>query len=90
MIQASLLILWIIVNLNHILTKPWDPYPFILLNLVLSFQAAYTGPILLMAQNRKSEIDSKLIHDDIILDQDTNADIDIILSKLDEIKASLK
>jgi uncharacterized membrane protein len=35
----------------------WDPYPFILLNLALSFQAAYTGPIVMMSQNRQSDRD---------------------------------
>jgi uncharacterized membrane protein len=35
----------------------WDPYPFILLNLVLSFQAAYATPIILMSQNRQAQID---------------------------------
>ncbi|MDQ4064633.1 MAG: DUF1003 domain-containing protein, partial [Actinomycetota bacterium] len=37
--------------------KPFDPYPFILLNLVLSFQAAYTGPVVLMSQNREAARD---------------------------------
>ncbi|MGA7450594.1 MAG: DUF1003 domain-containing protein [Rhodoplanes sp.] len=37
----------------------WDPYPFILLNLTLSFQAAYTAPILMMSQNRQAEIDRR-------------------------------
>ena len=35
----------------------WDPYPFILLNLILSFQAVYTAPIIMMSQNRLSGID---------------------------------
>jgi hypothetical protein len=37
----------------------WDPYPFILLNLTRSFQAAYTAPILMMGQNRQAEIDRR-------------------------------
>jgi uncharacterized membrane protein len=41
-----------IATINH-----WDPYPFILLNLMLSFQAAYTAPIIMMSQNRQSTID---------------------------------
>ncbi|WP_244981009.1 MULTISPECIES: DUF1003 domain-containing protein [Bradyrhizobium] len=36
--------------------RHWDPFPFILLNLVLSFQAAYAAPIIMMSQNRQSEI----------------------------------
>lgn len=54
-IQTSFLVFWIILNLTG--PKKPDPYPFILLNLMLSFQAAYTGPVLLMASNRQSEID---------------------------------
>ena len=39
--------------------KAWDPYPFILLNLLLSFQAAYTAPAIMMSQNRQSELDRR-------------------------------
>ena len=54
--QTTIVILWIGFNLygyaNH-----WDPYPFILLNLLFSTQAAYTGPVLMMSQNRQAERD---------------------------------
>src|SRR5258708_10471022 len=64
-IQSFLLIVWMAVNAYLMLMatthpsffKAWDPYPFILLNLVLSFQAAYTGPVVMMSQNRQSERD---------------------------------
>jgi uncharacterized membrane protein len=56
-IQSVILIFWIILNVSLPNSKKWDSYPFILLNLMLSFQAAYTGPVLLMAANRQSEID---------------------------------
>ncbi len=55
-IQSVLLIIWIVLNVVGIVEK-WDPYPFILLNLMLSFQAAYTAPIIMMSQNRQSQID---------------------------------
>jgi uncharacterized membrane protein len=55
--QATALALWIVFN-GTLLVKA-DPYPFILLNLLLSTQAAFTGPILLMASNRQSQIDRK-------------------------------
>src|SRR5713101_7684290 len=55
-IQSILLAAWLILNvvgwINH-----WDPYPFILLNLALSFQAAYSAPIIMMSQNRASARD---------------------------------
>ena len=53
-IVLTLYILW-----NLISEIPFDPYPFIFLNLVLSFQAAYSVPVIMMSQNRKEEIDRK-------------------------------
>lgn len=55
-VQSCILFAWVVLNVIAIV-KQWDPYPFILLNLALSFQAAYAGPVLLMASNRASEID---------------------------------
>lgn len=55
-IQSVCIMIWIMYNAlspSHV----WDPYPFILLNLMLSFQAAYTAPAIMMSQNRLSEID---------------------------------
>jgi uncharacterized membrane protein len=52
-IQSTLLFLWICANILG-WVKAWAPYPFILLNLALSFQAAYTAPIIMMSQNRES------------------------------------
>ena len=54
-IQTCLLITWILIN--TLTTFQFDSYPFIFLNLVLSFQAAYAAPIIMMANNRKEEID---------------------------------
>lgn len=56
LIQSSILGLWIAVNVV-VWARHWDPYPFILLNLCLSFQAAYTGPILLISANRQAARD---------------------------------
>jgi uncharacterized membrane protein len=59
--QSILLAIWIVANAlvlgDWIGGKPFDPYPFILLNLVLSFQAAYTGPVVMMSQNRQAAKD---------------------------------
>ncbi|WP_399213636.1 DUF1003 domain-containing protein [Synechococcus sp. RedBA-s] len=55
-IQAAVLILWIIVNAGS-KGERWDPYPFILLNLMPSFQAACAAPIIMMSQNRQASID---------------------------------
>jgi uncharacterized membrane protein len=55
--QSILMVLWVYLNVWAIFVKHWDPYPFILLNLVLSFQATYAGPIVLLAGNRQSQKD---------------------------------
>lgn len=54
-IQSVLLTCWVVANVMRIV-KPWDPYPFILLNLALSFQAAYASPIIMMSQNRQARL----------------------------------
>jgi len=56
LIQSTLLAVWLTLNVTAYIYH-WDPYPFILLNLALSFQAAYAAPIIMMSQNRKSEKD---------------------------------
>ncbi|MDE3076482.1 MAG: DUF1003 domain-containing protein [Chloroflexota bacterium] len=62
-IQTGLVIVWVIVNFTGFLLR-WDPYPFILLNLMFSVQAAYTGPILLLAGNRQATKDRALAERD--------------------------
>jgi len=56
-IQSVLLLVWVAINYWLIFGLHWDPYPFILLNLVLSLQATYAGPIVLLAGNRQSQKD---------------------------------
>lgn len=69
-IQSTLLALWIFFNLILPTPKKWDKYPFMFLNIMLSFQAAYTGPVLLMAANRQSEIDRKRAIENFDLDKE--------------------
>ena len=52
-LQSVLLALWVVLNVVA-WVEHWDPYPFILLNLALSFQAAYASPIIMMSQNRQA------------------------------------
>ena len=66
-IQSGFIVFWIILNLT-VPIKP-DKYPFMFLNILLSFQAAYTGPVLLMAANRQSEIDRKRAIENLEIDQ---------------------
>ena len=55
-IQTIFVILWMILNIVALVSH-WDPYPFILLNLIFSTQAAYAAPIIMMAQNRQNDRD---------------------------------
>ena len=62
-IQSAILVLWIILNSVGWWIWKWDIYPFIAMNLLLSCQAAYASPLILMSQNRQAEKDRK--RDDI-------------------------
>jgi uncharacterized membrane protein len=55
-IQTAMIMVWIAFNLTAYINH-WDPYPFILLNLLFSTQAAYAAPIIMMAQNRQNQRD---------------------------------
>jgi uncharacterized membrane protein len=56
--QSVVLLVWVILNTIGWM-RAWDPYPFILMNLALSFQAAYAAPLIMMSQNRQAEIDRR-------------------------------
>ncbi|MDQ3810404.1 MAG: DUF1003 domain-containing protein [Chloroflexota bacterium] len=62
-IQTILVALWVMLNVMA-WDYRWDPYPFILLNLMFSVQAAYTGPILLLASNRQAAKDRAMAQRD--------------------------
>lgn len=81
-IQSGLLALWIVLNVVAWM-QHWDPYPFILLNLVLSFQAAFTAPILMMAQNRQSTIDRQKAQLDYDVNLRAELDIEALHEKID-------
>ena len=55
-IQTILVVVWMALNIVGVINH-WDPYPFILLNLLFSTQAAYAAPIIMMSQNRQSDRD---------------------------------
>jgi uncharacterized membrane protein len=73
--QSALLAIWIVANTvligDWVAGRPFDPYPFILLNLVLSFQAAYTGPVVMMSQNRQAAKDRDEAEHDYAVNQET-------------------
>jgi uncharacterized membrane protein len=81
-IQSLILFGWIVVNITAWI-RHWDPYPFILLNLVLSFQAAFTAPIIMMAQNRQAAIDRQKAELDYQVNCKAELDIEALHAKID-------
>jgi uncharacterized membrane protein len=83
--QTTILALWIALNVIA-WAQAWDPYPFILLNLMLSFQAAYAAPFIMMSQNRQSEIDRKRAIDDYDINCKAELEIELLHEKLDYLR----
>jgi len=85
-IQSCVLLAWICFNvylmLNPAAIKAFDPYPFILLNLALSFQAAYTGPIVLMSENRQAKRDRMVAENDYTTNVKAEKEIRLIMEHL--------
>jgi uncharacterized membrane protein len=80
-IQSILILIWIIVNFIAFIHR-WDPYPFILLNLFLSLQAAYTAPVIMMSQHRLAEKDRIEAHNDYLLNMKSEEEIRVVLEHL--------
>ncbi|MGH7023450.1 MAG: DUF1003 domain-containing protein [Caulobacteraceae bacterium] len=84
-IQSALLLVWIALNVTAYI-RHWDPYPFILLNLALSFQAAYAAPFIMMAQNRQQEIDRKEAESDYKVNIKAELEIELLHQKIDDLR----
>jgi uncharacterized membrane protein len=84
-IQSVILAFWIIMNIIAYIDH-WDPYPFILLNLALSFQAAYSAPIIMMSQNRQSEIDRRNAEHDYQINVKAELEIELLHNKIDSLR----
>jgi len=82
-IQSVILTFWISLNvaayINH-----WDPYPFILLNLALSFQAAYAAPIIMMSQNRQAAKDRLMAEQDYVVNIKAEEEVKSIMAHLEQ------
>lgn len=87
-LQSIVLIGWMLMNLDHMVT--FDPYPFILMNLFLSAQAAYATPMILMSGNRQAVKDREELVKDLQVDQNTNILVASILEMLSDMKEDLK
>jgi uncharacterized membrane protein len=80
-IQSVIVVLWIIVNVVAV-SWQWDPYPFILLNLAFSTQAAYAAPLILLAQNRQDDRDRVSLEEDRARAERTKADTEYLAREL--------
>jgi uncharacterized membrane protein len=76
-IQSVLLAVWIVLNVTAWLSH-WDPYPFILLNLALSFQAAYAAPFIMMSQNRQAAVDRAAAQSDYQINAKAELEIELL------------
>lgn len=84
-VQTTILLVWIALNITAYVQR-WDPYPFILLNLVLSFQAAYAAPFIMMSQNRQQDVDRKEAAADYQINVKAELEIELLHQKLDELR----
>ena len=84
-IQSGILLIWIVLNVTAYVQQ-WDPYPFILLNLALSFQAAYAAPFIMMSQNRQQDIDRKAAETDYQINVKAELEIELLHQKIDKLR----
>ncbi|MBF6567832.1 MAG: DUF1003 domain-containing protein [Candidatus Binataceae bacterium] len=82
-IQSIILMIWIAANVTAWI-RHWDPYPFILLNLALSFQAAYAAPIIMMSQNRQAAKDRLMAEQDYVVNTKAEEEIKAIMHHLEQ------
>jgi len=81
----AFLLLWIVTNVFVLITKPFDPYPFIFLNLILSFIAALQAPVIMMSQNRQEEKDRSRAKKDYMINLKAELEIRMLHEKIDHL-----
>lgn len=86
LVQSSILALWIALNVVGVV-KHWDPYPFILLNLALSFQAAYAAPFIMMSQNRQAIVDRQEAHHDYTVNTKAELEVELLHEKISALQS---
>ena len=79
--QTLIVIVWVVLNITAV-SLQWDPYPFILLNLAFSTQAAYAAPLILLAQNRQDDRDRVSLEEDRNRALQTKADTEYLAREL--------
>lgn len=86
--QSMLIVVWIIANALPLIFH-WDPYPFILLNLMFSVQAAYAAPLILLAQNRQTDRDRITLQEDRNRAERTTADTEFLARELAALRVAI-
>jgi uncharacterized membrane protein len=81
----SFILLWILINVWQWSVKPYDPFPFILLNLILSCLAAVQAPIIMMSQNRQEQKDRKNVDNDHKINLKAELEIKLLSEKIDHL-----
>lgn len=81
----SFILIWMAINIWILATKPFDPYPFILLNLILSCLAAIQAPIIMMSQNRQETKDRQRAEHDYRINLKAELEIKLLSEKMDHI-----
>ena len=87
-VQTLIVIAWITINVVAVRLR-WDPYPFILLNLAFSTQAAYAAPLILLAQNRQTDRDRVQAEEDRSRAVQTRADTEYLARELASLRVSI-
>ncbi|MDL9937071.1 DUF1003 domain-containing protein [Gordonia sp. ABSL1-1] len=87
-IQTVVVVVWILLNLVAV-TIRWDPYPFILLNLAFSTQAAYAAPLILLAQNRQENRDRVALEEDRSRAAQTKSDTEFLARELAAVRLAV-
>ncbi|HEY3895613.1 MAG TPA: DUF1003 domain-containing protein [Pseudonocardiaceae bacterium] len=86
--QTVIVMVWIALNLAAVSLR-WDPYPFILLNLAFSTQAAYAAPLILLAQNRQDDRDRTALEEDRARAERTKADTEYLARELASLRLAV-
>ncbi|WP_433199976.1 DUF1003 domain-containing protein [Nocardia sp. CA-107356] len=87
-LQTIVVIVWIVLNI-FVIALRWDPYPFILLNLAFSTQAAYAAPLILLAQNRQDNRDRVSLEEDRTRAAQTKADTEFLARELASLRIAI-
>jgi uncharacterized membrane protein len=88
LIQTAVVVVWILVNIAAVGLR-FDPYPFILLNLAFSTQAAYAAPLILLAQNRQENRDRVALEEDRRRAEETKADTEYLARELAALRLAI-